>query len=73
MGYIAETDDISEEGLRRGAIVGSTMASFAVEAFGLDRIRSLGVSEIEERFDAFVELTRFQPLSHENGLPLRDR
>lgn len=71
MGYIAATGDTSEEGLRRGAIVGSTMASFAVEAFGLDRIRSLTREDIEERFKAFVELTRFEPISGSNGLPLR--
>ncbi len=72
MGYIAATGDTSEEGLRRGAIVGSTMASFAVEAFGLDRIRSLSREDIEERFNAFVELTRFQPIDGSNGLPLRE-
>ncbi len=71
MGYIAATGDTTEEGLRRGAIVGSTMASFAVEAFGLDRIRNLTPADIEERFKAFVELTRFEPISGNNGLPLR--
>ena len=71
MGYIAATGDTSEEGLRRGAIVGSTMASFAVEEFGLDRLRKLKPTDIEARFQAFVELTRFQPIDGSNGLPLR--
>ena len=71
MGYIAATGDTSEEGLRRAAIVGSTMASFAVEAFGLDRIRKLTHEEITERYQAFVELTRFLPISGSNGLPQR--
>lgn len=71
MGYIAATGDTSQEGLRRGAIVGSTMASFAVEAFGLDRLRNLTPTEIEERFEAFVELTRFKPIDSSNRLPLR--
>ena len=71
MGYIAATGDTSEEGLRRAAIVGSTMASFAVEAFGLDRIRKLTHEDIAERYEAFVNLTRFLPLSGSSGLPRR--
>lgn len=71
MGYIAATGDTSEEGLRRGAIVGSTMASFAVEAFGLNRTRSLSPEDIEERFNAFVNLTRFQSITEKDPLPLR--
>ncbi|MDA0231942.1 MAG: PfkB family carbohydrate kinase [Chloroflexi bacterium] len=71
MGYIAATGDTSEEGLRRAAIVGSTMASFAVEAFGLDRTRNLTHEDIAERYQSFVNLTRFLPLSSSSGLPRR--
>jgi hypothetical protein len=39
------------------------MASFAVEDFGLDRIKNLTKSDIDERFKAFVDLTRFNPLT----------
>ncbi|MGY8879847.1 MAG: PfkB family carbohydrate kinase, partial [Dehalococcoidia bacterium] len=34
MGYLASVDKVDEESLRTAAIVGSTMASFAVEDFG---------------------------------------
>jgi sugar/nucleoside kinase (ribokinase family) len=71
MGYLAATGDTSEEGLRRAAIVGSTMASFAVEAFGLDRICRLTHEDIEARYEAFVNLTRFRPLGSDSGLPRR--
>ncbi len=63
MGYLASIDKVDEESLRTAAIVGSTMASFAVEDFGLDRIKSLTKSDIDERFNAFVNLTRFNPLT----------
>jgi sugar/nucleoside kinase (ribokinase family) len=63
MGYLASVDKVDEESLRTAAIVGSTMASFAVEDFGLDRIKNMTKSEIEERFNAFVDLTRFNPLT----------
>ena len=38
---------------------GSTMASFCVEDFSLDRFRTLERDQIEERFEAFRRLTRF--------------
>lgn len=63
MGYLASVDKVDEESLRTAAIVGSTMASFAVEDFGLDRIKNLTHSDIGERFEAFVDLTRFNPLT----------
>ena len=63
MGYIASVDRFDEEALRTAAVAGSTMASFAVEDFGLDRTRTLTQSDIKTRFDAFVDLTRFNPLS----------
>ncbi|MCZ6538583.1 MAG: PfkB family carbohydrate kinase [Chloroflexi bacterium] len=63
MGHIASVDRVDEESLRTAAIAGSTMASFAVEDFGLDRITILTKADIQNRFDAFVDLTRFNPLS----------
>ena len=63
MGYLASVDKVNEESLRTAAIVGSTMASFAVEDFGLDRTKNLTKSDIDERFQAFVDITRFNPLT----------
>lgn len=63
MGYLASVDKVDEESLRTAAIAGSTMASFAVEDFGLDNVKNLTKSDIDERFKAFVDLTRFNPLT----------
>ena len=73
LGYLASVDDTGAEAIRRAAVVGSVMASFAVESYGLDRLRSLSASDIDARFDAFVELTRFHPLGGGQGLPVRPR
>ncbi len=62
MGYIANTGDITEEGLRQAIIFGSTMASFNVEAFSLDRLKSLTRQEINARFGEFKRLTHFESL-----------
>jgi hypothetical protein len=43
-------------------IMGSVMASFNVEAFSLDRLRTLTTGEIETRFKAFKRLVHFDDL-----------
>jgi len=48
--------------LRRAVIMGSTLASFCVEAFSLDRLLRLGRAEIDARFQLFKELTHFESL-----------
>ena len=73
LGYMASVDDTGAEAMRRAAVVGSVMASFAVESYGLERLRSLSSSDINTRFDAFVELTRFHPLGGGQGLPVRSQ
>jgi sugar/nucleoside kinase (ribokinase family) len=62
MGYLASVDKVNEETLRTAAIAGSTMASFAVEDFGLDRIKNLTQEDIKGRFRAFEDLTRYNSL-----------
>ena len=48
--------------LRRAVIMGSTLASFCVEAFSLDRLLTLTRPEIDERFRLFKRLTHFEEL-----------
>jgi sugar/nucleoside kinase (ribokinase family) len=62
MGYLANVDSLSEEAMRQAIIMGSTMASFNVEAFSLERLRSLTYPEIRERFRAFKRLVAFADL-----------
>ena len=59
MGYLDKTGEISFESLKRAIIYGSTMASFCVEEFSLDRIQSLNEEEISTRVSQFRELTAF--------------
>jgi sugar/nucleoside kinase (ribokinase family) len=62
MGYLANTGNLSEDGIRQAIIYGSVMASFNVEDFSLDRLRTLKYSEIEERFRSFKKMTHFEGL-----------
>lgn len=59
MGYLASTDDISFENMKRGIIAGSAMASFCVEKFGTEKLEDLKKFEIEDRIQEFVKLTDF--------------
>jgi sugar/nucleoside kinase (ribokinase family) len=63
MGYLANTGDTSEAGIRQAIIFGSVMASFNVEAFSLDRLRTLTYREIQERFRQFKAMTHFEGVS----------
>ncbi|HAS55221.1 MAG: sugar kinase [Nitrospirae bacterium GWC2_57_13] len=60
MGYLANAMNFSETSLRQAVIFGSVMASLNVEAFSLDRLRSLDYKEIEARYREFKKLTHFE-------------
>ena len=49
--------------LRRAMAYGSVMASFNVEDFGTERVRSLDESEMQARLDEFKRLTHFDPVA----------
>jgi len=59
MGYLAGAGQKSDAALRRAMVYGSVLGSFAVEKFGLDRLRSLKRSEIHARARHFAKLTQF--------------
>ena len=59
MGHIARTGDLSFENMRRAIIYGSVMASFCVQAFGVDRLKDLTQDDIDERYEQFKHLVHF--------------
>lgn len=62
MGYLASTGNLSNESVRQAIIFGSVMASFNVEDFSLDRLRTLQYSEIDARYKSFKKMTHFDAL-----------
>ncbi len=60
MGYLSSQDEITWESMKKGVIIGSAMASFTVEKFGIERIKDLKHKEIEERINQFREMTSFK-------------
>ncbi|HRE50595.1 MAG TPA: PfkB family carbohydrate kinase [Flavitalea sp.] len=59
MGHIAHTRDISFENMKTAIIVGSAMASFCVEKFGPEKLKTLTRYDIDMRIQAFVNLVNF--------------
>jgi sugar/nucleoside kinase (ribokinase family) len=60
MGYLAGSNNSSDASLRRAMVFGSVLGSFAVEKFGLERLRHLKPREIYARARHFAKLTQFQ-------------
>lgn len=59
IGHLAATGDLSWENMKNAIIMGSAMASFTVEKFGIERLRDLTPQEISDRVLQFAELTNF--------------
>ena len=62
IGYLANTGDHSEEGIRQALVFGSVMASFNVEDFSLERMKRLEYHDLETRYRSFRQLTTFRDL-----------
>lgn len=58
-GFLAKTGNYSFENMKRAIIYGSALASFTVEKFGTERLAQLTKEELEERLEAFRDLTSF--------------
>jgi sugar/nucleoside kinase (ribokinase family) len=62
-GYLAsKKTDPTFADLRRAIIYGSVLASFNVEAFSLERLRTLTNDEIAERYQMFKAMSAFEDL-----------
>lgn len=59
IGHLAKTEDISFENMKTAIIVGSAMASFCVEKFGVQRLKEITKEDIDSRLQQFVQLVNF--------------
>lgn len=49
MGYLARTDDLSPMNMRRAILHGTALASFCVEDFSINRLKTLTYADIQQR------------------------
>lgn len=59
IGFLARTQDHSFDNLKRAIIVGSALASFTCEKFGIERLVEITREDIDTRIQQFVELVDF--------------
>jgi len=59
-GFLAQTENITFENMKKAVVYGSTLASFCVEEFGPERLESLQPEEVRSRLKAFKALTQFE-------------
>lgn len=63
MGYVASTGHLSHDNLRKAVVYGSTMASYNVQDFSLNRFKRLTKAEITQRYEEFKRIVFFEPMA----------
>jgi sugar/nucleoside kinase (ribokinase family) len=59
LGYLDKVRRFGHPDIRRAAVYGSVLASFAIEDFGIERLKTLRPAEVESRFRRFRRLVSF--------------
>lgn len=72
VGYLASAGDLSMASLRRAVIHGTVAASFKIEDFSIDRLRTLTRDEIEMRYNEMRLMTHFENLPQAEQALLRE-
>jgi sugar/nucleoside kinase (ribokinase family) len=62
MGYLARSRNEDHATMRRAIVLGSVLASFTVEQFSLDRLRTLTPEEIRARYAEARQLAHFEDI-----------
>jgi sugar/nucleoside kinase (ribokinase family) len=63
MGYIARTGEVTDDNLRRAVVYGSTLASYNVQDFSLNRFKRLTIKEVDQRYEEFRRIVHFDPVT----------
>lgn len=59
MGYLARKNKLTESNFKKAVVYGSILASFNVESFSVERIKSLSLNDINKRYKELKKLTHF--------------
>jgi sugar/nucleoside kinase (ribokinase family) len=64
-GYLAAncgTGEVTFEALKKAVVYGSVLASYNVEAFSLERLKTVDSDQIESRYDLFRRISQFEKI-----------
>lgn len=59
IGYLSKAGSLNDNAIRKSMIMGSILASFAVEDFSVNRLLNIRMADINKRYSEFKKLTRF--------------
>lgn len=59
-GFLAKTENLSWNNLKKACAYGTVTASFCVEQFGTKALENLTVTQIQKRYQEFKDLTHFE-------------
>ncbi len=62
MGYLSTVEEIDDASIRQAIVFGSTLASFNVEDFSLNRMMNIDMQDILDRFSEFKQLSHFEEI-----------
>ncbi len=57
LGYLSRAGDYSLAAMKRAVLHGSAMASFTIEDYSIDRLRTLSLADVERRVEQFAHFT----------------
>ena len=69
MGYLASAKDFSLQSLRQAVVHGSVVASFTVQDFSIDRLRTLTMGDVRARYHQLRRITHFEGLDASECAP----
>ena len=58
----AGSGEVTFEALKKAVVYGSVLASYNVEAFSLERLKSVDASQIESRYELFRRISQFEKI-----------
>ncbi len=59
LGYLSKTEDFSEKNMRKAIVFASCVASYNAEGFSVNRLKTIGVKEIRQRYNEFQKIAKF--------------
>ncbi|MDP4268137.1 MAG: PfkB family carbohydrate kinase [Bacteroidota bacterium] len=62
IGYLSQVDEINNVEMRKAIVIGSTLASYTAEEFSLDKLKTITLRQLNERYCEFESLAKFESL-----------
>ncbi len=59
MGYLAQSERLDLQAIKRALAYGTIAASFTIEAFSLERLRTISRRDIDQRLEEYADCVRF--------------